>query len=136
MAGKGNPDWKLGVGGNPNGRPVGARNKRTKEIIQQIIDAGHKDPLVTLSEISATHPDDNLRATAANMLAPYMHSKMQSAPAPRFLDQIEEIPKFTTVQEAEDYLAELTSSGWPRSLGLPIRPRPVHPHTKLDQCPE
>jgi len=30
--------------GNPNGRPIGSRNKRTKEIIQQIIESNNKDP--------------------------------------------------------------------------------------------
>lgn len=30
MAGTGNPDWKKGVSGNPNGRPVGAKNFTTK----------------------------------------------------------------------------------------------------------
>jgi hypothetical protein len=43
--------WKPGVVTNPNGRPRGTRNNRTKEIVQKLIDLGHKDPLVTLSEI-------------------------------------------------------------------------------------
>ena len=90
--------------GNPNGRPLGSRNKRTKEVIQQIIESNNKDPLITLSEISSNDPDSAIRATAANMLAPYMHSKMQSTPAPRFVEELVVVPDFTTIESAEDYL--------------------------------
>src|SRR5215469_15298681 len=89
--------------GNPNGRPIGSRNKRTKEIIQQIIESNNKDPLLTLSEISSTDPDSAIRA-AANMLAPYMHSKMQSTPAPRFVEDSLEVPEFTHLSDAESFL--------------------------------
>ena len=61
--------FKNGQIGNPNGRPVGSRNRRTKEIIDQIIKSNNKDPLITLSEISFTDPDSSIRAAAANMLA-------------------------------------------------------------------
>jgi hypothetical protein len=100
--------------GNPNGRPLGSRNKRTKEIIQQIIESNNKDPLITLSEISSTDPDSSIRAAAANMLAPYMHSKMQSTPAPRFVEESFDIPTFTHISDAEQFLARiaaLVSSG-------------------------
>jgi hypothetical protein len=93
--------------GNPNGRPIGSRNRRTKEIIQQIIESNNKDPLITLSEISSTDPDSAIRATAANMLAPYMHSKMQSTPAPRFVEEVVVVPDFPTIESAEDYLKEI-----------------------------
>jgi hypothetical protein len=93
--------------GNPNGRPIGSRNKRTKEIINEIIKSGNKDPLLTLSEISSNDPDSAIRATAANMLAPYMHSKMQSTPAPRFIEQVVVVPDFPTIEAAEDYLKEI-----------------------------
>jgi hypothetical protein len=90
--------------GNPNGRPLGSRNRRTKEIIEQIIKSNNKDPLITLSEISSTDPDSAIRATAANMLAPYMHSKMQSTPAPRFIEEVVVVPDFPMIESAEDYL--------------------------------
>jgi len=93
--------------GNPNGRPLGSRNKRTKEIIQQIIESNNKDPLITLSEISSSDPDSAIRATAANMLAPYMHSKMQSTPAPRFVEEVVVVPDFATIESAEDYLKQI-----------------------------
>ena len=90
--------------GNPNGRPLDSRNRRTKEIIEQIIKSNNKDPLITRSEISSSDPDSAIRAAAANMLAPYMHSKMQSTPAPRFVEEVVVVPDFPTVEAAEDYL--------------------------------
>src|SRR5262249_28381603 len=93
--------------GNPNGRPVGSRNRRTKEIIDLIIKSENKDPLITLSEISSTDPDSAIRATAANMLAPYMHSKMQGTPAPRFVEELVLVPNFETIESAEDYLKQI-----------------------------
>src|SRR5262249_48341413 len=95
--------------GNPNGRPLGSRNRRTKEIIQQIIESNNKDPLITLAEISSTHPDSAIRATAANMLAPYMHSKMQSTPVPRFVEESFDIPTFSHLSDAEQFLAKITA---------------------------
>src|SRR5262249_44873897 len=95
--------------GNPNGRPLGSRNKRTKEIIQQIVESNNKDPLITLSEISSSDPDSAIRATAANMLAPYMHSKMQSTPAPRFVEESFGIPTFTHLSDAEQFLARIAA---------------------------
>jgi hypothetical protein len=41
------------------------------------------------------------------MLAPYLHSKMQSTPAPRFVDQSFAVPDFKQIEEAENYLASL-----------------------------
>jgi hypothetical protein len=95
--------------GNPNGRPAGSRNRRTKEIIEQIIKSNNKDPLITLSEISSSDPDSAIRATAANMLAPYMHSKMQSTPAPRFVEESFDIPQFTHLSDAEQFLARIAA---------------------------
>src|SRR6516162_4549930 len=99
--------FKNGQIGNPNGRPVGSRNRRTKEIIDQIIKSNNKDPLITLSEISFLDPDSSIRAAAANMLAPYLHSKMQSTPAPRFVEETIAVPNFTSIDHAEHYLSEI-----------------------------
>ena len=95
--------------GNPNGRPVGSRNRRTKEIIDLIIKSENKDPLITLSEISSTDPDSAIRAAAANMLAPYMHSKMQSTPAPRFVEELDILTEFTHLSDAEAFLAKIAA---------------------------
>lgn len=101
--------WRSGELGNPNGRPVGARNKRTTEIVNQIIASGNQDPLLTLSELQAKSQDEGIRATAANMLAPFLHSKWQSSPVPRYVEHPIEIPKFETIEDAENFLGQIPS---------------------------
>jgi hypothetical protein len=61
---------------------VPGQTLRTKEVVEKIIALGHKDPLVTLSELQNSASDEGIRATAANMLAPYLHSKMGTTPVP------------------------------------------------------
>lgn len=83
--------WQPGESGNPNGRPIGARNKRTKEIVQQIISSGATDPLVRLSELVSSE-DEFIAATASNMLAPFMHSKLMATPTPRYIENSITLP--------------------------------------------
>jgi hypothetical protein len=33
----GNPNWKNGQSGNPDGRPLGARNRHTKQVVQKLL---------------------------------------------------------------------------------------------------
>src|SRR6516164_1949996 len=72
--------WKPGQTGNPDGRPSGSRNRRTQEVLDNILALGHRDPLVTLSYIQNNDGDPAMRAMAANMLAPYLHSKNATKP--------------------------------------------------------
>jgi hypothetical protein len=102
--------FKSGQVGNPNGRPVGARNKRTQEILDLIQQRGDKDPLDFLSEvISSENPyPAELKVTAANYLTPYLHSKRSvAAPAPRYIDSPVQVPEFQSVDQAETFLASL-----------------------------
>jgi hypothetical protein len=62
--------FKAGEAANPNGRPVGSRNKRTEKIFEVLEARGDKDPVDALSEIVTTTTDPYLKAQAANMLAP------------------------------------------------------------------
>ena len=104
-----------GIPDNPNGRPIGARNNRTKEIILKLTANGFKDPLITLSEISANSPDEHMRAVASQMLAPYLHSKMGMTPAPIYIDVKVDLPhpnptKLDQIRENITYLTNLKLS--------------------------
>jgi hypothetical protein len=101
-----------GISNNPNGRPIGARNKRTAEIVKQLISNGFKDPLIVLGELISTSKDESIRATAANMLAPYLHGKVASIPSPIYLDHAVTLPhpnpaKLDQVRENIIYLTNL-----------------------------
>jgi hypothetical protein len=99
-----------GSSGNNGGRPQGARNKRTQEILDLIAERGDKDPLDFLSEVisSENHYPAELKVQAANYLTPYLHSKRSvAAPAPRYIDSPVQVPNFQTVDEAENFLASL-----------------------------
>jgi hypothetical protein len=100
-----NSTWTPGVSGNPNGRPRGSRNIRTTEIVNQIIKSGNKDPLVTLSELQANSADEAIRATAANMLAPFLHSKLTATPAPRFIETEITLPPLDSLENAVQSIA-------------------------------
>jgi hypothetical protein len=93
---------------NPNGRPVGSRNNRTADIVKRLISLGHKDPLETLSELQNNSQDEAIRATAANMLAPYLHSKMTPVAALVFIEQNLSIPKPSTIAEAIENIAHIS----------------------------
>ena len=90
---------------NPNGRKPGSRNRRTQEILDLIKD--NKDPLVALSEIVSTSQNPEHRISASNILAPYLHSKRGTIPAPRFVEEAIAIPNFANIQEAQNFLADI-----------------------------
>jgi hypothetical protein len=98
---------------NPNGRPPGSRNKRTQQILDLIQSRGDKDPLDALSEIVTTNQDPSVVATAANILAPYVHSKRGALVPPRFIGEPVQVPEFQSTEDAEKFLADL-----PRRVGL------------------
>jgi hypothetical protein len=102
--------FKPGEIGNPNGRPKGSRNRRTQEILDLIQSrSDNKDPLDFLAEVISSHNryDPELKIQASNILAPYLHSKRGTAPAPRFIYTPVEVPHFTSIAEAENYLASI-----------------------------
>ena len=99
------------TGFNKDGRPSGARNIRTKEIINKIVSNGFKDPLVVLSELASHSKEEGVRATAANMLAPYMHSKMATTPVPIYLDHTVTLPhpSPTKLDQVRENIIHLTN---------------------------
>jgi hypothetical protein len=124
--------FKAGEVANPNGRIVGSRNKRTQEIINQIKKLDHKDCLMRLSEIVHSEPYTSLAIAASSALAPYMHSKMQSTPAPRFVEQPITVPNFQSIEEAEAFLATLPVLLGRGEIDSQKRLGTVAAHTKLD----
>jgi hypothetical protein len=103
--------FKPGDVHNPNGRPIGSRNKRTTEVLELIRAQGHKDPLVTLSELQDHAEDEGIRASAANMLAPYLHSKLAAKPQPPdpvYVERALNLPRPTTLEIALDNISRLT----------------------------
>jgi hypothetical protein len=109
--------WKPGASLNPNGRPKGSRNIRTTEVLEKIKSLGHKDPLVTLSELQNNSQDEGIRATAANMLAPYLHSRMGLTPVPappRYMEITQQIEKPKSIAQAYEnilLLSDLKAKG-------------------------
>ena len=100
--------FQPGVAANPNGRPVGSRNKRTEEIWSRLEARGDLDPADVLSEmVSDKTLAKELRATAANYLLPYKYGKRGVIPVARFVPEQIEVPQFQTIQQAEDYLASI-----------------------------
>ena len=108
MGRQGDHLWAPGESGNPNGRPVGSRNKRTEAIWGKLEARGDKDPADFLSElVSNENEPKELRAAAANYLMPYKYGKRGTIPVARFIPDQIDVPTFNTVQEAEAYLAHI-----------------------------
>jgi hypothetical protein len=76
--------------------------------MEEIKGLGHKEALLVLSTIAN---DENAeigwRVGAASALAPFQHPKLQSIPTPRFIDLQLDVPEFTHVSEAENFLAKI-----------------------------
>ena len=129
--------YQPGVSGNPNGRPKGARNKRTQEIFDIIEARGDKDPIDVLSDIITNTTNEELKVQACNILASYKHSKRSTAPTPRFIEEPTVVPDFTSVDDAENYLAEIPrrvgrgeldfQAGLDPTMASPTRPKKI-PH--------
>ena len=99
----------LGQTNNPNGRPLGSRNRRTTETFERLEGRGDKDPADFLSEIvtNETEPKE-LRVQATNSLMPYKHGKRGTIPVARFISEQIEVPKFASLDQAEDYLNDIS----------------------------
>jgi hypothetical protein len=110
--------FQAGVSSNPNGRPVGTRNKRTEKIFQELEARGDKDPIDVLSDIVTNATSPELKVQAANILAPYKHSKRGTLAPPRFVEEAIEVPEFQTIDEAEAFLADISQRAGKGELEL------------------
>ena len=99
--------------GNASGRKPGSRNRRTQEILDLIQQRGDKDPLDFLSEVISGEYPAELKVTASNILAPYVHSKRGALVPPRFIGEPVQVPEFQSTEDAEKFLADI-----PRRVGL------------------
>src|SRR5215472_8571248 len=99
--------WEPGKSGNPNGYK-GPRDRARRQVFDTIKNLGHNDALVTLSYLHHNEQiDPAIRVAAASALAPYCHPKMQSTPTPRYIDVQLDVPEFTHVSDAENFLAKI-----------------------------
>src|SRR5690349_1865500 len=100
----GEKGFKPGPSGNPNGRPVGARNKSSYELREKLKERGDRDPAEFLSEV-VSNPNEptELRIAASNYLMPYYHSKLGATPVPpppQYVEQAINLPAPKTIQQA------------------------------------
>jgi hypothetical protein len=99
--------FQPGVSANPNGRPAGSRNKRTKELLDMLEARGDKDPLDFLSDVITNGTDPALKVQAAGIAIKYSHSQIAATPAPRYFEHPVTVPDFNTVEDAESFLASI-----------------------------
>jgi hypothetical protein len=107
--------FQPGQSGNPKGyngpRHTSNRHRVHREVAEQIKALGHKDALLTLSEIqNDPTKDDNLRVSAAGLLAPFQHPKLQAIPTARFIENPIDVPDLQTIEDAESFLAKIAVS--------------------------
>jgi hypothetical protein len=99
---------KAGESRNPEGRPIGSRNKRDAKLWEKLEARGDKDPAEFLSELVTNQNEpQELRASAANWLLPYKYSKRGATPVPpepTYWDIEIRITKALTVTQARENL--------------------------------
>jgi hypothetical protein len=98
-----------GQSGNPSGWQ-GGRQRRHREIFDEIKKLGHRDALLTLSEIQHTTQDESLKIAAAAALAPCAHPKLQSLPCPVFISNPIDLSPPTSIEIAKDNLSKLIAA--------------------------
>jgi hypothetical protein len=100
--------FQPGQSGNPSGYKASTRRKGNAEVFYEIKNRGYLDPLITLAKIQHESENESVRANAAAALAPYTHPKLQSLPVPRYIEHPIDVPEFTSVEIAEQFLAKIT----------------------------
>jgi hypothetical protein len=100
----------LGHTNNPNGRPVGSRNRRTEALWGDLEAKGDIDPAVHLSSIvSDPNQPAELRAAAANYLLPYKYSKRGPVLSLRYIEEPLQIPPPTSIAQARENIAFISN---------------------------
>jgi hypothetical protein len=99
--------WQPGQSGNPSGWQ-GGRQRRHREVFDEIKKLGYRDALITLAKLQHESQDESIQAQAAGLLVPYAHPKLQSISTPRFIENPIDVPDFTSVEVARDFIATVT----------------------------
>src|SRR6516165_8756662 len=92
--------------GESTGRKVGSPNRASYELRERLKQKGSKDPAEFLAVLVSNDKESNeLRATASNMLMPYLYNKLAPiAPPPTLILLEEQVviphPRPTTFAEA------------------------------------
>jgi hypothetical protein len=101
--------FQPGQSGNPSGWQ-GGRQRRHREIFDEIKKLGHRDALITLSTIQHETQDESLKIAAAAALAPYAHPKLQSLPCPVFISNPIDLPPPTSIEIAKENISKLIAA--------------------------
>jgi hypothetical protein len=114
-----NTTWQPGKSANPEGRPPGARNRRTQEVLDRLKARGDLDSIDYMSSVvSNAELPHELRLAAAIAKAPYEHSKCGLTPQPAPLVYVAEpialpYPKPLEIRHTLANIARL-SAAWRR----------------------
>ena len=92
---------------NPNGRVKGSRNRKKVSPCWFTIEArGDLDPIDYLSSVASnTNLSPEIRCVAANYLLPYKYFKHGSLIAPRYIEEPVDLPRPTSIAEANSNIA-------------------------------
>ena len=92
-----------------NGRPQGSANRRSEQLRIRLKDRGDVDPADYCSSIVSNEKEPTeLRLAASNYLLPYLYPKRGAVPTPRYVEESIDIPQFTHLSDAEQFIAKVT----------------------------
>jgi hypothetical protein len=109
----GNPNWVPGHKTTTGHRPMGSRNRRTKELEELLTKRGDRDPLEFQSQIVSDNTIDlEIRLAASIALAPYRHGKMGAVPPLRYIEEpfVLPNPSPTTLDEVNANIGHINQA--------------------------
>jgi hypothetical protein len=109
----GNPNWVPGHKTTNGHRPLGSRNRRTKELEDLLTKRGDRDPLEFQSQIVSDNTIElEIRLAASIALAPYRHGKMGAVPPLRYIEEpiVLPHPNPTMVDEVNANIAHINQA--------------------------
>ena len=108
-----NPNWTLGVSGNPNGRPTGPRDKKYRKYQIQAEEEKLEDPvLFQHRKLSDESIDIAVRASIASNISSYYYPKwgtVSPPPTPIYNENPFTLPPPTTIEQAKENISTLVA---------------------------